>query len=365
MAEIVKGLFGIDPQGYQEGQLAQKRAEAMQYSKLDPFQKASTAIYQGTQQGVDVGLNMLGVQDPELQAQQVASQLAPNYDMNDPASLQEFQQALQTEAQRTGNGKLSEFASMVGNKIMQIRSTGAEIGLKQAQAMKALREPNPGIAALIGKSTPESVAAYQLSGNPADLVLAEKGLSNSNKEKVASAVQANEMIDLGNAELTNYIDMINKKEVQYGPITNLTARTTAAIGSPSDNALKQQEIQSFLTSQINEVLNAAKGVQAKDDALRAKRQIEGYMASNSNAGMENALKLLQKTKLNVKKGNEAYISSLTGEETKTEKKPTAPTPTPNTGIYSRVRSKPGWNDASDAEIDAAIKNGTIKVGKVQ
>jgi hypothetical protein len=363
MAEIVKGLFGIDPQGYQEQRLAQQRAEAMQYSKLDPFQQANTAIYQGVQQGIGAGLNMMGVQDPELQAQQIASQLAPNYDMNDPASLEAFQKALQEQAQKTGNGKLSEFSAMVGSKIMQIKSTGAEIGLKQAQATKALREPNPGIAALIGKSTPESVAAYQQSGNPADLVLAEKGLSNSNKEKVAAAVQANEMIDLGNAELTNYIDIVKNKEVQYGPMTNLTARATAAIGSPSENALKQQEIEAFLTGQINEVLNAAKGVQAKDDALRAERQIKGYMATNSNAGMQKALEVLQKTKERVKKGNEAYVSSLTGEEPTSTKKPTAPTP--NTGIYSRVRSNPGWKDASDAEIDAAIKNGTIKVGKVQ
>lgn len=363
MAEIVKGLFGIDPQGYQEDALAQRRAEAMQYAKLDPFQKATVGIYQGVQQGIDAGLGMMGVQDPGLQAQQIASKLATQYDMNDPASLQEFQQALQAQAQQTGNGQLSEFAAMVGNKLMQMKAAGAEIGLKQAQAMKALREPDPGVAALIGKSTPESVAAYRRSGNVADLVLAEKGLSSSNKEKVAAAIQANEMIDLGDAELTNYIDMVKNKEVQYGPVTNLLARTTAAAGSPSDNALKQQEIQSFLTSQINEVLNAAKGVQAKDDALRAKRQIEGYMASNSNAGMENALKLLQKTKLNVKKGNEAFISSLTGESTQTAKKPSPPTA--NAGIYARVRSKPGWNDASDEEIDAAIKNGKIKVGKVQ
>lgn len=363
MAEIVKGLFGIDPQGYQEQQLANQRAEAIQYAKLDPFQKATVGMYQGVQQGIGAGLNMMGVQDPDLQAQQIASQLATKYDMNDPASLQQFQQALQEQAQTTGNGKLSEFSAMVGNKIMQIQATGADVGLKKAQAIKALREPNPGIAALIGKSTPESVAAYQQSGNPADLVLAEKGLSSSNKEKVASAIQANEMIDLGNSELTNYIDIVKNKEVVYGPGANLAARTSAAIGSPSDNALKQQEIESFLTGQINEVLNAAKGVQAKDDALRAERQIKGYMATNSNAGMQKALEVLQKTKERVKKGNEAYVSSLTGEETKTDKKPT--TPAPNSGIYSRVRSKPGWNDASDAEIDAAIKNGTIKVGKVQ
>jgi hypothetical protein len=162
------------------------------------------------------------------------------------------------------------------------------------------------------------------------------------------------------SEISNYRDMIKKGEVQYGPLTNLTARASAAIGSPTANALKQQEIESFLISQINEVLNAAKGVQAKDDALRAERQIKTYLATNSNDGMEKALELLEKTKKNVKKGNEAYINSLTGQST--PNKPTTPTTqNPPKNVYNVVRSRQGWTDATDAEIDAAIKAGKIKV----
>jgi hypothetical protein len=76
--------------------------------------------------------------------------------------------------------------------------------------------------------------------------------------------------------------------------------------------------------------------------------------------MEKALELLEKTKKNVKKGNEAYINSLTGQST--PNKPTTPT-TQNTpkNVYNVVRSRQGWTDATDAEIDAAIKAGKIKV----
>jgi hypothetical protein len=211
-----------------------------------------------------------------------------------------------------------------------------------------------------GKFTPESLAVYKQSRNPADLELVEKGLSNTNKEKVAGAVEANTMLEFGISEIGNYRDMIKKGEVQYGPLTNLTARASAAIGSPTANALKQQEIESFLISQINEVLNAAKGVQAKDDALRAERQIKTYLAANSNDGMDKALELLEKTKRNVKKGNEAYINSLTGETA--TKKPTTPaTQGSPKNIYNVVRSRQGWTDATDAEIETAIKAGKIKV----
>ena len=81
---------------------------------------------------------------------------------------------------------------------------------------------------------------------------------------------------------------------------------------------------------------------------------------NSNDGMEKALELLEKTKKNVKKGNEAYINSLTGQSTP-NKPTTPPTQNPPKNVYNVVRSRQGWTDATDAEIDAAIKAGKIKV----
>lgn len=123
MAQIVKGLFGIDPQSYQEDRLAQKRAEAIQYAKLDPFQKATTAIYQGTQQGVEAGLNLMGVQDPELKAQQVASELASKYDLSTPDGMAEYSRALGQKAQETGLPALNEFSNMAGQRALDIQKS--------------------------------------------------------------------------------------------------------------------------------------------------------------------------------------------------------------------------------------------------
>lgn len=133
MAEIVKGLFGIDPQGYQDQQLANQRAEAIQYAKLDPFQKATVGMYQGVQQGIGAGLNMMGVQDPELQAQQVASQLAANYDMTSAEGMAEFSRALGQKAQETGLPALSSFANMAGQKALSMKATTSDIGYKDTQ----------------------------------------------------------------------------------------------------------------------------------------------------------------------------------------------------------------------------------------
>jgi hypothetical protein len=64
-----------------------------------------------------------------------------------------------------------------------------------------------------------------------------------------------------------------------------------------------------MTEGVNAVLNAAKGVQAKDDALRAQKQIEGYLKLNTNAGAEQALKRLKQAQEDVLKSNQVFIES--------------------------------------------------------
>jgi hypothetical protein len=351
MAEIVGSLFGVSPEQLMRQRRVTDTANAFKFAQLDPMERAQFQIAKGSA-GLGRAVGGLLGGDPELEKISQIKQLSSQFDLTTGEGARDFARALQPFAPQE--------AMMAVREADRLEAAAGERGLKAAQTVKAMREPSKtAMSALIasGKYTPASISLYEKSENPADLVLADKGISNSNKEKIAAAVESNTLIDLGTAEISNYREMIKNKEVQYGPLTNITARTSAAIGSPTDNAIKQQEIESFLISQINEVLNAAKGVQAKDDALRAERQIKTYLAQNSNAGMDKALELLEKTKKNVKKGNEAYIRSLSGEPV--SEKPNQPKPPSN--IYSIVKSRPGWNDASDAEIDAAIKAGKIKV----
>jgi len=343
MADIVNSLFGIDPAALQQQRASTDQAAALKFAGLDDLQRAQYGIALGAR-GIGRGINQLMGGDEQLNKATKVRQLASQFDMTSAEGIEQFAQAVSPFA--------PDVAQAAIKRRDEMRLTSANIFQKSGENINTLISS--------GKFTPESLAVYKQSRNPADLELVEKGLSNTNKEKVAGAVEANTMLEFGISEIGNYRDMIKKGEVQYGPLTNLTARASAAIGYPTDNALKQQEIESFLISQINEVLNAAKGVQAKDDALRAERQIKTYLAANSNDGMDKALELLEKTKRNVKKANEAYINSLTGETA--TKKPTTPaTQGSPKNIYNVVRSRQGWTDATDAEIETAIKAGKIKV----
>lgn len=173
MAEIVNGLFGIDPQAYQQQQLGGQRAEAIQYAKLDPFQKANVGIYQGTQQAMGAGANMMGVQDPELQAQQVAAQLASQFDLTTADGMAAYSQALGQKSQETGLPALSGFANMAGQKAMSMKATTADIGYKNVQTevsqnkLDLDRQYREAMAALPADATDEEkLAIVQKFGGP-------------------------------------------------------------------------------------------------------------------------------------------------------------------------------------------------------
>lgn len=352
---IVGGLFGIDPSALTQQRMSQDLKEGYQLAQLDPMERAVAGIYAGSKQFGRAAQGLLGIEDPQLSAAKEAQSIMGQFDPTTSQGLKGLTDALLQRSRETNNPVLGQMAQQAAAQYQKTLLNEANVYQKGGENMSSL------VAG--AKYTPESLGVYQRTRNPADLVLADKGLTGANKEKVAAAIEANTLIESGTGEIRNYRDMIKNGEVQYGPMKNLAAKASAAYGTPTENALKQQEIESFITGQINEVLNAAKGVQAKDDALRAERQIKGFLAQNSSAGMDKALELLEKTKNRVKEGNNAYIASLTGETP--AKAPKAPTGggMSNLAVYETVRSKPGWEDATDEEIDAAVKAGKIKTGK--
>ena len=128
MAEIVKGLFGIDPQGYQQNQLENQQAAALQFARLNGAQQAQYGAFRGGQQIANAGANLMGVQDPELQAQQIASQLASKFDLSTEEGMAAYSRALGEKAQETGLPALNGFSNMAGQRALVIKQTMGKIG---------------------------------------------------------------------------------------------------------------------------------------------------------------------------------------------------------------------------------------------
>lgn len=67
MAEVINSLFGITPESLTAQRDQALQEQAMQYAKMDPFQRATAGIYAGANRlGGAIG-GMLGARDPEMQ----------------------------------------------------------------------------------------------------------------------------------------------------------------------------------------------------------------------------------------------------------------------------------------------------------
>jgi hypothetical protein len=116
MAEVVNSLFGITPESLQADRDAALQAQALQYAKLDPFQRATAAIYSGANRlGGAIG-GMLGAQDPEMMR------------ITQRQSL--LQQAQPTDAKGWSD---------LGSKLMQAGDIrGSQEAYAKAQALQAV-----------------------------------------------------------------------------------------------------------------------------------------------------------------------------------------------------------------------------------
>ena len=172
MAEVINSLFGITPESLMAEREKALQTQAMQYAQMDPFQRATAGIYMGANKlGGAVG-GLLGAQDPEMMRMQQRQGMLQNLDLTNPESLKK---GIQTAMQNKDYQLVSELT----NRYQQ--RTAAELAARKTESeiTKNLREKAAAdpVQQLIrtGKYTTGSVAAYEKSGNIADLEPIDKG----------------------------------------------------------------------------------------------------------------------------------------------------------------------------------------------
>lgn len=164
---ITEGLFGVRPATF-DTTFANALPALKGMNAVDIGTAAAYAGGKGLAQGI---AGMMGIQSPEeaasAQARQIAQELtAQGININSSQGMKMLAQRL------TQLGAYRE-AQLAATYAAKYEEQEAATGLKQAQAIKALREPDEGVKALIQKSTPASVAKYMKTGNVGDLVLAK------------------------------------------------------------------------------------------------------------------------------------------------------------------------------------------------
>lgn len=127
MAET--SLFGATPESIQRERNAALQQEALQYAKLDPFQRATAGIYAGSQRLGGIVGGLLGGVDPEIQRATQRQELSKGLMVDDPSS---YMQAAQKAAQMGDYGAARELSAQA--QAMQLQR--AQLGRSQAEQRK-------------------------------------------------------------------------------------------------------------------------------------------------------------------------------------------------------------------------------------
>jgi hypothetical protein len=113
---------------------------------------------------------LLGVQDPMMQRESAKRQLATGLDMSSPEAVMEY-------ARRLADSGLQQESAQAMMAARAMQEQQQRVATSRAQQVRAEREPGQvNIQQIVssGKYTPASVAQYQQTQNPADLVLAKE-----------------------------------------------------------------------------------------------------------------------------------------------------------------------------------------------
>jgi hypothetical protein len=172
MAEVMNSLFGVTPESLMAQREAALAQQAQNFAQLSPMQAAQAGFYTAGNRLAGAAGGLLGAQDPEMMRIQQRQQILQGLDLSNPDSLK---QGIQTAMQNKDYQLVSELT----NRYQATAKAGLEARKTESEITKNLREraaADP-VQQLIrtGKYTTGSVAAYEKSGNIADLEPIDKG----------------------------------------------------------------------------------------------------------------------------------------------------------------------------------------------
>lgn len=171
MATVAQSLFGVTPESLMAAREQRLQEQALQFAQLSPMQAAQASFYTaGSRLGTGIG-GLLGAEDPELMRVRQRQQLLQGVNPTDPASLR-------AAAQKAMEANDFPAAQELASRAVAAETAQAKLVSEQALANQRNRErlaADP-VQQIIrtGKYTPESVAAYQESGNISDLKPVDK-----------------------------------------------------------------------------------------------------------------------------------------------------------------------------------------------
>lgn len=176
MAEnIVAGLFGLTPQAYQGQQYQQDLKRGYELAQLSPGAAAQANLMASVGQLGRGVAGAMGIEDPQLKLISTRNTIAQQIDQTNPESILKGAQMLAQAGDQQGAMALAQYARQAQVQIaeQQQRLAAGQASLAAAKRERVQADPFQKLVES-GKYTPASLAEYQRTGLPADLVLYEK-----------------------------------------------------------------------------------------------------------------------------------------------------------------------------------------------
>jgi hypothetical protein len=293
---IIGSLFGVSPDLLQTQQDQRAFAQGMSagsnplggvLGNIGMFSSRAGAGLRGA----------LGVQNPEEQMNAIRQQASTQFNTATPEGMLQYAQFLNQQGDAAG-------AQQAVIRAQAMAKEAQAIATSRAQQIRAEREPGQlNFQQLLssGKYTPASVAKFQQSQNPADLILAKEATGAGGLPKpLPASLQKDEGKDLEaydsyaaqkEALMPSIVNLTPDAEgvrkLQLGPLKNAEyiARNLAGNSSPESRAY--EGLKSAVDTAVNLQVSAEKGVQTDKDVLRfANALIAAYGRNDTQATLE-------------------------------------------------------------------------------
>lgn len=372
---IISGLFGVDPQAYSAQQNQLLNTQAAQFAEMDPFQKANFGLYKGGSQLGNTAAGLMGVKDPQLQAQQQAQQLSSQFDVTTPEGLKGYASALVKAGQETGNSTLMQFGMMALDKSNSLSKVGLENIKTQSEISK-----NMGANQTEVMKTQQAIAALRSQGDPQGQIPAlEDRLRSLVKSDIPASVYNSviapqtEKFNVANqnkSELDRLAGQIDSGVLKFGLTENFRNKLKTVSGESTEGSRAAQDFNSTLESIRLQAQILQKGSQTDRDAANIMNSflsnVDRYDTKTVKEQLSRISKLMDNQAKNAQgiiKQTEDYYGGASGRAPSFAGGGNQPTGGAASGgaYYSKatldaVRAKnPSVKDLSDAELSARIK----------
>ena len=251
--DIVGSLFGVTPELYQLQRDLAQQSQAMAFAQQDPRTQATYGLYRAGQQlGGALG-GLMGAEDPQMRLISQRNALAKQFDLTGAKGWGEFAQALQQVGDMPA-------ATQAADRYRQLKESAASIGLKEAQAEKAVNWQATTTASERNRSLISNLEVKLAEGGeltPPELAKARFQIAQELKPKVFRDATTNELITIEPLDLNLAAPNLAKALGLARPEGAPAGTGAKVIETPASKeaAISQAEALGELTNKTKDVID--------------------------------------------------------------------------------------------------------------